>query len=92
MRKAKYHVGQCLRAVRGPGGALNPEPKFLGKIGTVIGVQEFRTCQPVYVLDFGDLGEDTVEEVCLEECDYFPPVAVCAQRVTWHVGLNEQGI
>lgn len=72
MRKAKYSVGQRLRTVRGPGGALNPEPRFLGHVGTVVKVQEFKTCQPVYVLDFESLGEDTVEEVCLEECDYSP--------------------
>lgn len=72
MREPKYSVGQGLRAVRGPGGALNPEPRFLGRVGTVIDVQTFKTCQPVYVLDFEGLGEDTVEEVCLEEPSHVP--------------------
>lgn len=72
MRKAKYSVGQRLRTVRGPGGALNPEPRLLGHVGTIVKVQEFKTCQPVYVLDFESLGEDTVEEVCLEEPRHVP--------------------
>lgn len=72
MRKPKYKVGDSLRAVRGPGGSLNPEPRFLGKVGTVTRVQTFKTCQPVYVLDFGEWGEDTVEEVCLEEPGHVP--------------------
>ncbi len=72
MREPKYSVGQSLRAVRGPGGALNPEPRFLGKVGTVTRVQTFKRCQPVYVLSFEDLGEDTVEEVCLEEPSHVP--------------------
>lgn len=89
MRKAKYSVGQRLRTVRGPGGALNPEPRFLGHVGTIVKVQEFKTCQPVYVLDFESLGEDTVEEVCLEEPRHVPSRSPVPGVIVRHSGVSK---
>lgn len=89
MRKAKYSVGQRLHTVRGPGGALNPEPRFLGHVGTIVKVQEFKTCQPVYVLDFGSLGEDTVEEVCLEEPRHVPSRSPVPGVIVRHSGVSK---
>ena len=89
MRKAKYSVGQRLRTVRGPGGALNPEPRFLGHVGTIVKVQEFKTCQSVYVLDFEALGEDTVEEVCLEEPGHVPSRSPVPGVIVRHSGVSK---
>lgn len=63
---AKYSVGQQLRAVKGPGGYLQPEWWALGRVGTVTGLQTFKTTQPCYTLDFGDDQHDTIDECCLE--------------------------
>ena len=89
MRRAKYSVGQRLRTVRGPGGALNPEPRFRGHVGTIVKVQEFKTCQPVYVLDFESFGEDTVEEVCLEELSHVPSRSPVPGVIVRHSGVSK---
>lgn len=90
MREPKYRVGQVMRAVRGPGGALNPEPRFLGRVGTIVGVQTFQRSQPVYVLDFEDLGEDTIEEVCLEGLRHVPSRSPNPGVFVRHVGMRSE--
>lgn len=69
MQAAKLQINQTVRAVRGPGGALQAERRFLGQRGRVVGVQEFlRTC-PCYVVEFefdNAIEQDTIDETCLE--------------------------
>ena len=67
LRPAKYKVGQAVRAVKGPGGALQPEPCNLGRVGTVVDVQQFARSQACYVVAFSDDSTDTIDENCLEK-------------------------
>lgn len=67
LRPARYRVGQTVRAVKGPGGALQPEPQHLGKHGTIMTVQAFTRSCACYVVDFGDDRRDTIDETCLEK-------------------------
>ena len=66
LRPAKYKAGQVVRAVTGPGGALQPEPCNLGRVGTVVDVQQFARSQACYVVAFSD-STDTIDENCLEK-------------------------
>ena len=70
MQAAKLQINQTVRALRGPGGALQPERRFLGRSGRIVGVQEFKRSCPCYIVEFecdSAIEQDTIDETCLEK-------------------------
>jgi hypothetical protein len=66
MRHNKFRLGDSVRAVSGPGYALQPEHRNLGRCGTVTEVHPHIACEAHYVVAFGPDHQDTIDESCLE--------------------------
>lgn len=69
MSTPKFAFEQRVRAVRGPGKALQPEPEHVGKIGTIVAVNLHPNMGPDYTVQFYRYGEsslDLIDERCLE--------------------------
>lgn len=69
MSAPKFALGQRVRAVRGPGKSLQPEPKHVGKIGTILTVNLHPGMETDYTVQFywhGKPDLDLIDESCLE--------------------------
>lgn len=68
--KFKYAIGDNVRAVKGRGGDMQPEPQFVGLVGTVT-AQHTLGGQAFYIVEFfhDEFGtdEDSIDETCLEQ-------------------------
>lgn len=62
---ARFAIAQRVRAVHGPGRALQPERKNIGRVGRVLQVHPVQSAEPHYIVAFGD-DTDTIDESCLE--------------------------
>lgn len=65
-KNPKYHMGQKVRAVRGPGGAMEAERANIGHEGHVVGIHKFHGAEHHYTVVFGHRWEDSADESCLE--------------------------
>lgn len=64
-----FTLGRRVRAVRGPGKALQPEPEHVGRIGTVVTVNLHPNMGTDYTVQFYRHGKpslDLIDESCLE--------------------------
>lgn len=69
MSAPKFTLDQRVRAVRGPGKALQPEPEHVGKIGTIMAVNLHPDMETDYTVQFYRHGKpslDLIDESCLE--------------------------
>lgn len=64
--QAKYKMTDAVVAVKGPGGAMHPEPRHLGQVGYIKGVHLFRgDIEHHYSVVFTDGSTDSIDESCL---------------------------
>lgn len=64
-KNPKFRMGDPVRAVRGPGGAMEAERRNIGKTGYVVGVHKFHGAAHHYTVSFDGV-QDNADECCLE--------------------------
>lgn len=65
-KKPMYSVGDQLIAVKGPGNAMQPEPRLIGKVCYVKGVHFFHgDTEHHYSVAFNDGTPDSIDQSCL---------------------------
>lgn len=64
--KAKFRMTDVVVAVKGPGAAMQPEPRHLGRVCLIKGVHLFRgDTEHHYSVVFDDGSTDSIDESCL---------------------------
>lgn len=64
--KAKYRRTDAVVAVKGPGAAMQPEPRHLGRVCFIQGVHLFRgDTEHHYSVVFDGGSTDSIDESCL---------------------------
>jgi len=62
----KYSVGQAVRAVRGKRDTMNPEPRYVGMVGTVALPMPAVAGEVYYKVSFGGGAVDFIDQCNLE--------------------------
>lgn len=66
MTSHAYSIGQRVRAVRGPKSTMNPEPRYVGRVGTIALTMPPIAGEPYYKVSFGGSAIDFIDQCNLE--------------------------